>query len=84
MNSSDFSVASIPDWTQADGCVDLAIVLPTYNERENIVEVIAAIEEALQGLRWELIVVDDDSRTAPRISFVAMPGETTEFVSCTA
>lgn len=61
MNSSDFSVASIPDWTQADGCVDLAIVLPTYNERENIVEVIAAIEEALQGLRWELIVVDDDS-----------------------
>jgi dolichol-phosphate mannosyltransferase len=41
--------------------VDLAIVLPTYNERENIAEVISRLDDALQGLRWEAIFVDDDS-----------------------
>jgi dolichol-phosphate mannosyltransferase len=35
--------------------------LPTYNERDNVVEVVARLEEALAGLRWELIFVDDDS-----------------------
>ncbi len=41
--------------------IDLAVVLPTYNERENVSEVIARLEETLEGLRWELIFVDDDS-----------------------
>ena len=41
--------------------VDLAVVLPTYNERENIAEIIARLEDALQGLCWEAIFVDDDS-----------------------
>jgi dolichol-phosphate mannosyltransferase len=41
--------------------VDLAVVLPTYNERENIAEVISRLEDALQGLCWEAIFVDDDS-----------------------
>ena len=44
-----------------DSCIDLAVVLPTYNERDNITEVIVRLEEALEGLRWELIFVDDDS-----------------------
>lgn len=42
-------------------CVDLAVVLPTYNERGNVAELIARLDEALTGLRWELIFVDDDS-----------------------
>jgi dolichol-phosphate mannosyltransferase len=41
--------------------LDVAVVLPTYNERENIAEVIGRIEVALEGLCWELIFVDDDS-----------------------
>ncbi|HEY0308204.1 MAG TPA: glycosyltransferase family 2 protein [Acidobacteriaceae bacterium] len=41
--------------------MDLAVVLPTYNERDNIPELIARLEDALQGLRWELMFVDDDS-----------------------
>ncbi len=41
--------------------LDLAVVLPTYNERDNIPEVIARLETALTGLRWEAIFVDDDS-----------------------
>jgi dolichol-phosphate mannosyltransferase len=41
--------------------VDLAVVIPTYNERENVPELIARLEEALQGISWELMFVDDDS-----------------------
>ena len=41
--------------------LDLAIVLPTFNERDNIPLVIARLTETLQGLSWEAIFVDDDS-----------------------
>jgi hypothetical protein len=41
----------------ADSPIDLAAVLPTYNERENVAQVIASLEDALDGLRWELIFV---------------------------
>ena len=51
-------VASTPPQHPA---LDLAIILPTYNERENIPLVIARLTEALQGLSWEAIFVDDDS-----------------------
>ena len=41
--------------------LDLAVVLPTYNERENIPLLIDKLDEALQGIAWEAIFVDDDS-----------------------
>jgi dolichol-phosphate mannosyltransferase len=41
--------------------LDLAVVLPTYNERDNIALLIARLEQALLGLNWEAIFVDDDS-----------------------
>ena len=41
--------------------VDLAVVIPTYNERDNVDEVIRRLKGALNGLRWEAIFVDDDS-----------------------
>ncbi len=41
--------------------LDLAIVLPTYNERENIPLVLDKLDDALEGLAWEAIFVDDDS-----------------------
>ncbi len=40
---------------------DLAIVVPTYNERGNIDPLLERLERALDGIRWELVVVDDDS-----------------------
>jgi len=52
---------SAPIRAYAEGSIDLAIVLPTYNERENVPELIARLETTLHGLRWELIFVDDDS-----------------------
>ncbi len=41
--------------------LDLAVILPTYNERENIPLILEKLHDALQGLSWEAIFVDDDS-----------------------
>ncbi len=41
--------------------VDLAVILPTYNERANVAELIFRLDAALSGLCWEAIFVDDDS-----------------------
>ena len=39
----------------------LSIVVPTYNERENIPLLVEKIDNILKGTDFELIVVDDDS-----------------------
>jgi len=40
---------------------DIAIILPTFNEVENIEILISSLKTVLQNLRWEAIIVDDDS-----------------------
>src|SRR5260370_37119231 len=40
---------------------ELAVVLPTYNERDNIGPVLSPLEQALEGLDYEVVIVDDDS-----------------------
>ena len=40
---------------------DLTIVVPTFNERENVEELIRKIDAALTGIDWEIVFVDDDS-----------------------
>jgi dolichol-phosphate mannosyltransferase len=39
----------------------LAIILPTYNERSNLAPLIGRLGEALDGVEWEAVVVDDNS-----------------------
>jgi dolichol-phosphate mannosyltransferase len=39
----------------------LTLVVPTYEERDNIVGLLEAAREALAGRDWELLVVDDGS-----------------------
>lgn len=41
--------------------LEVAVVVPTFNERENVRELIARVDRALRGISWELIFVDDDS-----------------------
>ncbi|WP_260923367.1 glycosyltransferase [Novosphingobium sp. 9] len=41
--------------------LELAIVLPTYNERKNIATMVERIDKALAGIAWEVIYVDDNS-----------------------
>jgi dolichol-phosphate mannosyltransferase len=40
---------------------EISIVIPTYKERENIERLVSSLDDALPGLRWEAIFVDDDS-----------------------
>ncbi len=39
----------------------LCVVVPTFNERDNVAELVRRLERCLQGCRWEVIFVDDDS-----------------------
>ena len=41
--------------------LELAVVIPTFNERANVPTLIAKLDQALQGRNWEAIFVDDDS-----------------------
>ena len=48
------------DW-EPESPIELAVVIPTYKERENLPVLIAALERALENTEWEAIFVDDDS-----------------------
>lgn len=61
---------------------ELVVVLPTFNERDNIEEMVRRLDTVLDGIRWEAVFVDDDSvdgtlevlarvaRADPRIRFI--------------
>ena len=39
---------------------ELTVVIPAYRERENVVPLLAALEQSLRGVDWEAIFVVDD------------------------
>jgi dolichol-phosphate mannosyltransferase len=41
---------------------ELSIIVPTFNERENVGVLVERLAESLEGLSWEVIFVDDDSK----------------------
>lgn len=40
---------------------EISIVIPTFNEKENVSELVRLVTAAMAGVRWELIFVDDNS-----------------------
>ena len=40
---------------------ELAVILPTFNEAANLPEIIARLARTLDGVDWEVLVVDDNS-----------------------
>jgi dolichol-phosphate mannosyltransferase len=54
-------VETCSDTTSAIAAPTLSIVVPTYREFANIPVLFERIKTALDGLPWEMIVVDDDS-----------------------
>ncbi len=45
----------------ATGSPVLAVVVPCYNERPNVSPLCARLDQALAGLQWEAVFVDDNS-----------------------
>lgn len=43
------------------GCADLSIIVPTFNERDNVPLLLEKIDATLPGVAWEIIFIDDDS-----------------------
>jgi dolichol-phosphate mannosyltransferase len=41
--------------------VELTVIVPTFNEAQNLAPLAAKIAAALAGVAWEVLVVDDDS-----------------------
>src|SRR5215475_11808576 len=39
----------------------LSIIVPTFNERDNIISVVSAVSAALPNVSWEVVFVDDNS-----------------------
>jgi len=54
--------------------LELAVVIPTYNEIENIPLLLAALGKTLRGIEWEVIFVDDNSpdKTAEHIRILGL------------
>jgi len=54
--------------------VELSIILPTFNERDNVKQILENIERAMGSIVYEVIFVDDDSRdgTADLVRSIAL------------
>ena len=65
MDMSNPDLADLADLDQLADTVakplELAIVLPTFNERGNLASLVERLDKALTGIAWEAIFVDDDS-----------------------
>ncbi|HWZ99310.1 MAG TPA: glycosyltransferase family 2 protein [Candidatus Dormibacteraeota bacterium] len=48
---------------------EVSVIVPTFNERDNVPEVVRRLDACLKGVPWEVIFVDDDSPdgTADRV-----------------
>jgi dolichol-phosphate mannosyltransferase len=40
---------------------EISIVIPTFNEKDNVAELVRLVDRAVAEIRWELIFVDDNS-----------------------
>jgi dolichol-phosphate mannosyltransferase len=54
--------------------IELAVIIPTYNEADNVEPLLGRLKLALAGISWEAIFVDDDSPdgTAAAVRAIAL------------
>jgi dolichol-phosphate mannosyltransferase len=72
--------------TSGDPTLELSIIVPTFNERENVLPLLERLQAVLNGTVFEVVFVDDDSpdgtaelvrqvaRTAPRVRVIQRIG----------
>ena len=46
---------------QAAGSPQLSVIVPTFNERDNVTTLFRRLEATLAGIAWEVVFVDDNS-----------------------
>jgi len=56
-----FQPALAPPPEVAEAPLELAVVIPTFNEAANVEKLLGLLNEALAGIVWEAIFVDDNS-----------------------
>jgi dolichol-phosphate mannosyltransferase len=62
MNELSVAVAGdAPLLAVKDAVPELSVIVPCYKERDNVGPMVAKLRTALEGVRWEVIFVDDDS-----------------------
>lgn len=64
----------LSEWVSARAPAELAIIVPTFNEIDNVPLLVRAVERALPNVAWELVFVDDNSPdgTASEVRKIAM------------
>jgi len=62
MDSQTEHLAGAGGSTGKTGAPELSVVVPTYNEAENVPLLVEKLNVVLAGIDWEVIFVDDDSR----------------------
>jgi dolichol-phosphate mannosyltransferase len=62
MDSQTENLADAAGPAQDRRAVELSVIVPTYNESENVPLLVAKLNDVLAGISWEVIFVDDDSR----------------------
>lgn len=63
----------ISNHSTTSGGLELTVVIPVFNEVDNVERMVAALDAALLDIKWEAVFVDDDSPdgTANKITDVA-------------
>jgi dolichol-phosphate mannosyltransferase len=61
--------------------VELSIVVPTFNEKDNVEKLIEGVELALPNVKWEIIFIDDDSPDGTA-EFVRTLAQSKPYVRC--
>jgi dolichol-phosphate mannosyltransferase len=62
MNQDLLTAIAPPPVTGPNGpFLELSVIVPTYNEAANIQNLFDRLERVLDGIAWEMVVVDDDS-----------------------
>jgi dolichol-phosphate mannosyltransferase len=54
-------VAPDPDACHLTSSAELSVIIPCFNERGNVAELVRRLALALHGIAWEAVFVDDDS-----------------------
>ena len=74
MTVMEQTVSAQEDRSDERPSVELVVVIPTFNERDNVNPLLGRLETTLQGINWEVIFVDDDlpDGTAEHVRQIAL------------